>query len=63
MSTAYSEAYLQRFGGTARLYGQPALALFAQAHVCVIGIGGVGSWAAEALVRTGIGAITLDRHG
>ena len=59
MSTAYSEAYLQRFGGTARLYGQQALALFAQAHVCVIGIGGVGSWAAEALARTGIGAITL----
>ena len=43
MSTAYSEAYLQRFGGTARLYGQQALAVFAQAHVCVIGIGGVGS--------------------
>jgi len=59
MSTAYSEAYLQRFGGTARLYGQQALAVFAQAHVCVIGIGGVGSWAAEALARTGIGAITL----
>lgn len=59
MSTPYSEAYLQRFGGTARLYGQQALALFAQAHVCVIGIGGVGSWAAEALARTGIGAITL----
>jgi len=59
MSTAYSEAYLQRFGGTARLYGQQALALFAQAHICVIGIGGVGSWAAEALARTGIGAITL----
>lgn len=59
MSTPYSEAYLQRFSGTARLYGQQALALFARAHVCVIGIGGVGSWAAEALARTGIGAITL----
>ncbi|QQK73186.1 tRNA cyclic N6-threonylcarbamoyladenosine(37) synthase TcdA [Pectobacterium aquaticum] len=59
MSTQLSEAYLQRFGGTARLYGQQALALFSQAHVCVIGIGGVGSWAAEALARTGIGAITL----
>ncbi|MGX8941786.1 tRNA cyclic N6-threonylcarbamoyladenosine(37) synthase TcdA [Symbiopectobacterium sp. Eva_TO] len=59
MSGTLSEAYLQRFGGTARLYGQQALALFAQAHVCVIGIGGVGSWAAEALARTGIGAITL----
>ncbi|MGY4655118.1 tRNA A37 threonylcarbamoyladenosine dehydratase [Ewingella americana] len=59
MTAAYSDAYLQRFGGTARLYGQQALTLFSQAHVCVIGIGGVGSWAAEALARTGIGAITL----
>lgn len=58
-TTTYSDAYLQRFGGTARLYGQNALAVFSQAHVCVIGIGGVGSWAAEALARTGIGAITL----
>ena len=49
----------QRFGGTARLYGEKALQLFADAHVCVVGIGGVGSWAAEALARTGIGAITL----
>ncbi len=59
INTVYSDAYLQRFGGTARLYGQQALALFSQAHICVIGIGGVGSWAAEALARTGIGAITL----
>lgn len=59
MNLPLSESYLQRFGGTARLYGQKALTLFAQAHVCVIGIGGVGSWAAEALARTGIGAITL----
>ncbi len=36
-----------------------ALQLFADAHICVVGIGGVGSWAAEALARTGIGAITL----
>ncbi len=59
MSTGYSDAYLQRFGGTARLYGQQALSLFSQSHICVIGIGGVGSWVAEALVRTGIGAVTL----
>lgn len=59
MSVPLSDAWLQRFGGTARLYGQSALHLFAQAHICVIGIGGVGSWAAEALARTGIGAITL----
>ncbi|WMC10804.1 tRNA cyclic N6-threonylcarbamoyladenosine(37) synthase TcdA [Oceanimonas pelagia] len=49
----------ERFGGIARLYGARALARFAGAHVCVIGIGGVGSWAAEALARSGIGAITL----
>ncbi|BDH44758.1 tRNA cyclic N6-threonylcarbamoyladenosine(37) synthase TcdA [Salmonella enterica subsp. enterica serovar Choleraesuis] len=59
MSVTLSDAWRQRFGGTARLYGQNALELFAQAHVCVVGIGGVGSWAAEALARTGIGAITL----
>ena len=54
-----SDAWRQRFGGTARLYGQEALQRFADAHFCVIGIGGVGSWAAEALARTGIGKITL----
>ncbi len=54
-----SDASRQRFGGTARLYGEKALQLFADAHICVVGIGGVGSWAAEALARTGIGAITL----
>lgn len=57
--TVLSDAWRQRFGGTGRLYGQDALQLFADAHVCVVGIGGVGSWAAEALARTGIGAITL----
>lgn len=59
MSVTLSDAWRQRFGGTTRLYGQDALTLFAAAHVCVVGIGGVGSWAAEALARTGIGAITL----
>ncbi|CUB03651.1 tRNA cyclic N6-threonylcarbamoyladenosine(37) synthase TcdA [Marinomonas fungiae] len=49
----------QRFGGIARLYGQTAYEFFQQAHVCVIGIGGVGSWCAEALARSGIGQITL----
>lgn len=48
-----------RFGGIARLYGSDALACFQKSHVAVIGIGGVGSWAAEALARSGIGAITL----
>jgi tRNA A37 threonylcarbamoyladenosine dehydratase len=49
----------RRFGGIQRLYGDAALQRFRQAHVCVIGIGGVGSWAAEALARSAIGRITL----
>lgn len=57
--SAPSHDYFQRFGGVARLYGTAALERFRQAHLAVIGIGGVGSWAAEALARTGVGAITL----
>ncbi len=48
-----------RFGGIRRLYGASALTTFRSAHVCVVGIGGVGSWVAEALVRSGVGQITL----
>jgi len=48
-----------RFGGIARLYGQSALDRFLGARVAVIGIGGVGSWAVEALARSGIGHLTL----
>jgi len=51
--------YLDRFGGIGRLYGRDGLQRLHDAHVCVVGIGGVGSWAAEALARSGIGAITL----
>jgi tRNA A37 threonylcarbamoyladenosine dehydratase len=51
--------YQLRFGGISRLYGNAAASIFQQAHICVIGIGGVGSWAAEALARNGIGHITL----
>lgn len=47
------------FGGVRRLYGEAALARFQAAHVCVIGIGGVGSWAVEALARNAIGRLTL----
>lgn len=49
----------RRFGGIRRLYGNIALERFQQAHVCVVGVGGVGSWAAEALARSAIGKITL----
>jgi len=51
--------YEQRFGGIGRLYGTEALARLRQAHICVIGIGGVGSWAVEALARSGVGKITM----
>jgi len=49
----------RRFGGLERLYGPAGLGRLSQAHVVVAGIGGVGSWCAEALARTGIGALTL----
>lgn len=49
----------RRFGGIARLYGSKGLARFQQAHVCVIGVGGVGSWVVEALARSAIGQITM----
>jgi tRNA A37 threonylcarbamoyladenosine dehydratase len=49
----------RRFGGIGRLYGQGALARFRAAHVCVIGVGGVGSWIVEALARSAIGQLTL----
>jgi len=49
----------RRFGGVARLYGAGALARFRAAHVCVIGVGGVGSWVVEALARSAIGQLTL----
>jgi tRNA A37 threonylcarbamoyladenosine dehydratase len=48
-----------RFGGIARLYGKDGLARLRAAHVGVVGIGGVGTWAAEALARSGVGALTL----
>lgn len=50
---------MQRFSGVERLYGRSALAHFNQAHIAVVGIGGVGSWAVEALARSAIGKLTL----
>jgi tRNA A37 threonylcarbamoyladenosine dehydratase len=49
----------RRFAGVARLYGEPGLQVFEKAHVLVAGLGGVGSWAVEALARSGIGELTL----
>ena len=49
----------RRFGGIERLYGQAAFEAITAAHVCVVGLGGVGSWCAEALARSGVGTLTL----
>ncbi|MGL4995900.1 MAG: tRNA cyclic N6-threonylcarbamoyladenosine(37) synthase TcdA [Deefgea sp.] len=54
-----SETYLRRFAGIARLYGAASLSNFHSSRICVIGVGGVGSWAGEALARSGIGHVTL----
>ena len=56
---AHDIDYERRFGGIARLYGDAALTRFQNAHVCVIGVGGVGSWVVEALARSAVGAITM----
>ena len=52
-------SYERRFGGIERLYGCNNVAAIKQLHIAVVGVGGVGSWAAEALARTGIGTLTL----
>ncbi|MEO0367879.1 MAG: tRNA threonylcarbamoyladenosine dehydratase [Pseudomonadota bacterium] len=49
----------RRFGGIERLYGSEGLDRLLSSHICVIGIGGVGSWVAEALARTAVGELTL----
>ncbi len=51
--------YEARFDGIRRLFGVDGQDRLRRAHVCVVGIGGVGSWAVEALARTGVGALTL----
>ena len=50
---------VERFSGIQRLYGVVAAQRIRAMHVCVIGLGGVGSWAVEALARSGVGALTL----
>ncbi|MCP4430521.1 MAG: tRNA cyclic N6-threonylcarbamoyladenosine(37) synthase TcdA [Gammaproteobacteria bacterium] len=54
--------YLRRFDGLARIFGADALPHLYRAHFCIVGIGGVGSWAAEAAARSGIGRISLIDH-
>lgn len=54
-----ADEYDRRFAGVAKVYGEDAFTGYAQSHVMVIGIGGVGSWAVEALARSGVGELTL----
>lgn len=49
----------RRFGGLARLYGTAGAQRIRQAHIVVVGLGGVGSWAAEAVARSGVARLTL----
>lgn len=57
--TGHDMDFSRRFGGVSRLYGEAGLTKLQAFHLCVIGIGGVGSWAAEALARNAVGTITL----
>ena len=54
-----NDEYERRFAGVAKIYGDEEFQHYENSHVMVIGIGGVGSWAVEALARTGVGELTL----
>ena len=54
-----SGSYDHRFSGIRRLYGNAKIPTLQQAHFTIVGVGGVGSWAAESLARSGIGTLTL----
>lgn len=58
-SAGLSADYLDRFAGVGRLVGRAGLERLHAAHVCVVGVGGVGSWTVEGLARSGVGALTL----
>lgn len=55
----HSAQFTERFSALARIYGEAGLDQLAQKHICVVGIGGVGSWIAESLARSAVGRITL----
>lgn len=57
--TPSEDFHAVRFAGIDRLYGAGAIERLRRAHVCVVGVGGVGSWLVEALARTGIGRLTM----
>lgn len=59
LETATSADLERRFGGLARLYGADGARKIRSAHIVVVGLGGVGSWAAEALARSGVARLTL----
>jgi tRNA threonylcarbamoyladenosine dehydratase len=59
VSAVSVQHYEERFGGVRRLFGNKGQERLRRAHVCVVGLGGVGSWAVEALARSGVGALTL----
>lgn len=54
-----TDDYHDRFGALGRLFGHGALDRLKAAHVCVVGVGGVGSWTVEGLARSGVGRLTL----
>lgn len=49
----------RKFGGLRRLYGARGFERIARAHIVIVGVGGVGSWTAEALARSGVRRLTL----
>jgi len=60
--TSYSTQADSPLGALARVYGHAAFEQLAHLRICVVGLGGVGSWAAESLARTGVGHITMIDH-
>jgi tRNA A37 threonylcarbamoyladenosine dehydratase len=51
--------YEEKFGSLTRVYGEAMVEMFRDLHICVVGVGGVGSWSAESLARSGVGNLTL----